>query len=361
MFCGSASGRILPPYVVYKAENVYDMWVLGGPKGARYNRTKSGWFDMNTFEDWVERLFIPQVRRLEGKKILIGDNVSSHMSVRVLKLCQDNDIKVIFLPPNSTHLLQPLDVAFFAPLKKEWRKILTHWKSTAKGKDATSLDKCQFPRLLNTLVTKVDMSSDNLKSGFRATGIFPLGRNKELDKLPVEDVKVISEAVSEVFISHLKEMRYTEKPGAKKRKKKMNAPPGKSVSLEDFPDVDAAVPAKSGRKRIRQQQDSSSDDDEEEDEVPPLPPKKVKYQDIKVGGHMIVTYEGESFPGKVVAINKTKQEVKVVCMEKSLKHWKWPKSEKPEAYKIKDIVKLINAPVSVNKRGSFRVAELEAV
>ena len=38
--------------------------------------------------------------------------------------------------------------------------------------------------------------------------------------------------------------------------------------------------------------------------------KKVKLQDIKVGGHLIVTYEGESFPGKVVAIKKTKQEVK---------------------------------------------------
>ena len=41
MYCGSASGSLLPPYIVYKAENLWDSWCRGGPRGTRYNRT--GW------------------------------------------------------------------------------------------------------------------------------------------------------------------------------------------------------------------------------------------------------------------------------------------------------------------------------
>jgi hypothetical protein len=41
MFCGSADGTLLPPYVVYKAEHLWDRWTEGGLKGVRYNRFKS--------------------------------------------------------------------------------------------------------------------------------------------------------------------------------------------------------------------------------------------------------------------------------------------------------------------------------
>ena len=33
MFCENATGKLLPPMVVYKAKFIYDGWVNGGPKG----------------------------------------------------------------------------------------------------------------------------------------------------------------------------------------------------------------------------------------------------------------------------------------------------------------------------------------
>lgn len=36
MFCGSATGKVLPPYVVYKAKHLYPTWVEGGPPDTRY-------------------------------------------------------------------------------------------------------------------------------------------------------------------------------------------------------------------------------------------------------------------------------------------------------------------------------------
>ena len=45
MCCGSASGAFLPPFVVYKAQNLYENWTKGGPDGAGYACSKSGWFE----------------------------------------------------------------------------------------------------------------------------------------------------------------------------------------------------------------------------------------------------------------------------------------------------------------------------
>ena len=70
MFSGSADGSLFPPYTVYKAEHLYTPWVEGGPKGARYNRSKSGWFDTECFEDWFLSLMLPRLKRLPGKLIL---------------------------------------------------------------------------------------------------------------------------------------------------------------------------------------------------------------------------------------------------------------------------------------------------
>jgi len=45
MFAPAADGTLLPPYIIYKSMHLYNKWTEGGPRGARYNRTPSGWMD----------------------------------------------------------------------------------------------------------------------------------------------------------------------------------------------------------------------------------------------------------------------------------------------------------------------------
>ena len=80
MFCRNAEGEVVPPYVVYKSAHLYSQWIAAGPPGTRYNQSKSGWFDETTFTDWFITLMLPILCKQEGKKVLIGDNLSSHMS-----------------------------------------------------------------------------------------------------------------------------------------------------------------------------------------------------------------------------------------------------------------------------------------
>ena len=51
--------------------------------------------------------------------------------------------RFVFLPENSTHIMQPLDVSVFGLMKKRWRMILNDWKEecTANGDNYASIPK----------------------------------------------------------------------------------------------------------------------------------------------------------------------------------------------------------------------------
>lgn len=224
MFCGNASGTCLPPYIVYRAENMWTTWTENGPEGARYNRTKNGWFDSTSFEDWFQSTFIPAVKNMDGKKVIIGDNLSSHISINVLRLCEQHNVDFVCLPPNSTQLTQPLDVAFFAPMKKAWRTILTTWKESKSGSKFTTIPKDMFPTLLKELMESLkENQANNLKSGFEKCGIYPYNKNKLLDRLPENQI-VDKDIVGECFLKPLENKRseYLTCTDSTKKKKEEN-------------------------------------------------------------------------------------------------------------------------------------------
>lgn len=101
IFSGSASGSLQLIYTVYKGENLRSTWTGGGPPKARYNRTSRGWFDELTFTDWFKSTFLPFAKQLEGRKLLPGDNLTSHISMEVIKLFEENNsVRFCVLPPS---------------------------------------------------------------------------------------------------------------------------------------------------------------------------------------------------------------------------------------------------------------------
>lgn len=241
MMAAAADGTILAPYVVYKSQHVYDTWRQNGPVGCRYNCTTSGWFDTVTFDDWVRTIMFPYFKDKNGAKILIGDNLSSHLSIDLIRECKKHDIRFIFLPANSTHLTQPLDVAVFRPLKCAWRNILHNWKKT-DGRTQASIPKSIFPSLLKKLMNRIECNiSDNILAGFQKCGISPIDRNKVLGRLPTHGKEIATEnnfrnAIDVTVLSMLKEMRYgSGSTRQSNKKKKIEVVPGRSVEnkIED--------------------------------------------------------------------------------------------------------------------------------
>jgi len=196
---------------------------------------------------------LPRLKKLDGKKIVIGDNLSSHINVAVLEACTKFNIAFIALPPNSTHLTQPLDVAYFRPRKTAWRRILTHWKETGKGRKLPSLPIELFPELLNKLLVKMEVKdAENMKSGFRKSGIYPLDKNQVLARLP-KSVDGAAEAVSASFIEHLVQMRGDEDKDAPRRKRlKVSVVLGRSISADDVADLlESNKKKKSTKKAVK--------------------------------------------------------------------------------------------------------------
>lgn len=233
MFSGTADGKCLPPYVVYRADNLYNEWILNGPTDARYNCTRSGWFDAAMFEDYFRSVVLEWAKRLPGLKVVIGDNLSSHLSPEIVQLSEDHEIKFVFLPPNSTHLTQPLDIAFFGPLKKEWRKILLKYK--IENPAQKTVNKKHFPTLLKTLIENIELhQSKNLRSGFKAAGIYPLNPREVLKRIPeFEFSDSMTYQIDESLLDYLKQSR-APNPIKTVRNKKIYIEPGKSVSVTDF-------------------------------------------------------------------------------------------------------------------------------
>lgn len=200
MMAASADGTLLPCYVVYKADKLYKTWTTNGPTNCRYNRTSSGWFDSSTFEDWVETVALSYFSNKPGKKILIGDYLSSHLSLEVIKKCQEHNIRFVFLPPNSTHLTQPLYVAFFGPMKIAWHNILSTWKK-CEGRALPTIPKNVFPKLLKKLLETMEPSTkQNILAGFMKAGISPLNKDEVLNRLPENNIRQEEkEAIDEII------------------------------------------------------------------------------------------------------------------------------------------------------------------
>ncbi|XP_050306284.1 uncharacterized protein LOC126743298 [Anthonomus grandis grandis] len=234
MVCGSANGILLPPMVVYKANNIYENWTVGGPLGAVYDNISSGWFDMNLFEVWFFKLLLPHVKEnCNGESVvLLGVNLASHFSPTVVKAAKENNIYVAPLTPNLTHFMQPLDVAFFAPMKKKWRAILDDWRKTRRVKG--TLLKEHFPNLLNHLWRSLqERVEENLKSEFRATGICPYDPQQPLSKLPKTPIDAsTSDILNDSLLEFLQETRGQSSTNPK-RKRGRKIIPGKEVDCEE--------------------------------------------------------------------------------------------------------------------------------
>lgn len=83
--------------------------------------------------------------------------------------CSENQIVLIALHPNSTHLLQPADVSVFRPLKAGWSVITRKWRIDHYPEEVTR--KTFAPLLKEAFDSRA--TSEIVKNGFKATGIHP--------------------------------------------------------------------------------------------------------------------------------------------------------------------------------------------
>lgn len=116
----SAEAEIAPPMVLFP----YKRLTSNAPYQLGSN--ESGWMNMETFFEYITHVFYPWLLKnnIQLPVVLFLDGHTSHISLPLSMFCKEKGIILVALLPNSTHILQPLDVAVFRPVKRTWRSVV---------------------------------------------------------------------------------------------------------------------------------------------------------------------------------------------------------------------------------------------
>ncbi|XP_070550400.1 jerky protein homolog-like [Ptychodera flava] len=148
MGCANASGtHKLPPVIIGKSRNPRCFKHVNMDNlPVRYLHQANAWMSAELFSTWFRDDFVPSVRhhlrqkQLPEKALLLIDNAPSHPSTDVL---QSNDglITCMFLPPNTTPLLQPMDQGVLNALKRRYKGKMLR-KIVKENSNNISLTEC---------------------------------------------------------------------------------------------------------------------------------------------------------------------------------------------------------------------------
>ena len=107
-----------------------------------------------------------------GPVVLLFDGHFSHISLNLITISRENNIHLMLLPSNTTHVLQPLDVGVYGPVKQAWKAILGKYNRSTR---AANIGKEDIPKLVSEL-WDTSFKPQHLQGGFRETGLFPVDK-----------------------------------------------------------------------------------------------------------------------------------------------------------------------------------------
>lgn len=112
---GNAGGDKLPPLNVFKGRNIWDTWIAPDEAtlpGTSYAASPNEWMKTENFVNYFIKTFMAHAVP-ERPILLLYDGHSTHLDPRLIDAAIENQIIILKLPPHSSHLLQPMDLAFF--------------------------------------------------------------------------------------------------------------------------------------------------------------------------------------------------------------------------------------------------------
>ena len=140
LFGGNVAGYKLKPLLLYHSQNPRALKNVNKHMlPVHYRANSKGWMSQAMFEDWFSNCFIPEVRNYCAEKgipfkiLLLLDNAPAHP-----KHIDDlhPDVKVVYLPKNTTSVLQPMDQGVIANFKALYLRT-----TFGKAVEATEDDK----------------------------------------------------------------------------------------------------------------------------------------------------------------------------------------------------------------------------
>lgn len=178
----SAEGESIPPMFIFKGKVHQSTWY--NPEWFEPDWTvglsETGWTNDDLGLAWLKNVFDPPSNRFRQgvHRILVMDGHGSHETPAFDAACKERNIIPIYMPPHSSHLLQPLDVGLFSPLKRAYTKELEN--TFRMG--INHVDKIEFLETYKRIRPQV-FTKSNILGAFRGAGLHPLEPAVVLDLL----------------------------------------------------------------------------------------------------------------------------------------------------------------------------------
>ena len=194
VLAGSLTGELLPLQLVYQGKTKQCLPKVKFPDDWLISFTPNHWCNEITMEAYVREVIAPFIRQKrellylsnQQRALCIFDNFSAQCTSKILQLLDDNYIDVVFVPPNCTDQLQPLDLSFNKPVKDFMRGKFQEWYSNQvlqnyeEGSSVGGMKPIQFPmsqmkplgaQWLIELHQHMFTCPETIINGFKAAGI----------------------------------------------------------------------------------------------------------------------------------------------------------------------------------------------
>jgi hypothetical protein len=167
----SGGGWAIPPFIIVAGRFALGNWFEERdlPSDWVITTTHNGWTDNVQGLHWIKHFNKhTRSRKVGVHRLLVLDGHESHHSTEFEQYCQENNIITLCMPAHSSHILQPLDVGCFSPLKR------------AYGQQVENLIRCNITHITKTEFLSgfkaahvTAMTENNIRGGFCGAGLVP--------------------------------------------------------------------------------------------------------------------------------------------------------------------------------------------
>jgi hypothetical protein len=170
----------IPLFLIFSGKVLITSWFHNLPRDWVIKVSPNGWTSNELGIAWLKHFnTYTKDRKVGVHRLLIVDGHESHNSHGFNKYCEEKII-VLCMPAHSSHLLQPLDVGCFSPLKRAYGDEI----SSLARYDSKQIKKEAFLPAFKAAF-KRSITKKNICASFRGAGLVPHNPEAVLSKLDV--------------------------------------------------------------------------------------------------------------------------------------------------------------------------------
>ena len=167
----SGDGVVLPPMIILPGTLHMEDWTTKTnlEDDVLLAVSDTGYSNDTLCLEWLYHFDKFSARRMVGAyRLLLLDGHGSHCTREFISFCDEKLIIPFCLPPHTTHLLQPLDVVVFQPLKHFHAEAID--QATRSG--CSDFNKIEFLSAITSIRSQA-FKPTTIISSFRKTGLLP--------------------------------------------------------------------------------------------------------------------------------------------------------------------------------------------